>query len=79
MPSTRDIKRLDDWKAMVADVEARADYLPPAAFGFGLATISDADGTSHRVVPGTVVVLPKGWSGRWDIHETVRKLYVVVA
>ena len=24
-----------------------------------------------------VFVLPKGWSGRWDITETVRKLYVI--
>jgi uncharacterized protein len=45
----------------------------------GHATITDADGTQRRVVAGTVVVLPRGWSGRWDVHETVRKLYVVVA
>jgi uncharacterized cupin superfamily protein len=25
-----------------------------------------------------VFVLPKGWSGRWDITETVRKLFVLV-
>ena len=25
---------------------------------------------------GDVFVLPRGWSGRWDITETVRKLYV---
>jgi uncharacterized cupin superfamily protein len=23
-------------------------------------------------------VLPKGWSGRWDVTETVRKLFVLV-
>lgn len=45
----------------------------------GHATITDEDGTQRRVVAGTVVVLPKGWSGRWDVHETVRTLYVVVA
>jgi uncharacterized cupin superfamily protein len=45
----------------------------------GHATITDDDGTQRRVVAGTVVVLPKGWTGRWDVHETVRKLYVVVA
>lgn len=27
--------------------------------------------------PGDVLVLPKGWSGRWDILEPVRKLYVL--
>lgn len=45
----------------------------------GHATITDKDGTQRRLVTGTVLVLPRGWSGRWDVHETVRKLYVVVA
>ena len=27
---------------------------------------------------GDVFVLPKGWSGRWDVLETARKLFVVV-
>jgi uncharacterized cupin superfamily protein len=27
--------------------------------------------------PGESVVLPRGWSGRWDILETVRKVYVL--
>lgn len=45
----------------------------------GHATITDANGTQRRVVAGTVVVLPRGWSGRWDVHETVRTLSVVVA
>jgi uncharacterized cupin superfamily protein len=26
-----------------------------------------------------VFVLPTGWSGRWDVLETVRKFYVVSA
>jgi uncharacterized cupin superfamily protein len=39
----------------------------------------DTDGSVRRVGPGDVMVLPKGWSGRWDILETTRKLYVVVA
>lgn len=45
----------------------------------GKATITDADGTVHHLEAGTVHVLPKGWSGRWDIHETLRKFYVIVA
>jgi len=27
---------------------------------------------------GSALVLPAGWSGRWDIHETLRKLYVTI-
>lgn len=45
----------------------------------GRATITDADGTRHELVPGTSLTLPLGWSGRWDIHETLRKVYVTIA
>lgn len=44
----------------------------------GRGTITDADGTARPLHPGAVVTLPKGWSGRWDIDETLRKVYVVV-
>ena len=43
----------------------------------GLARLTDAAGTSVDLGPGDVLVLPKGWSGRWDILEPVRKLYVL--
>ncbi|MEU1321077.1 cupin domain-containing protein [Streptomyces tibetensis] len=26
---------------------------------------------------GDVVVQPKGWSGRWDVRETIRKVYSI--
>jgi len=44
----------------------------------GRGTITDADGTIRLLTPGAVVTLPKGWSGRWDISETLRKVYVLV-
>jgi hypothetical protein len=44
----------------------------------GSATITDADGTAHHLAAGSVHVLPKGWSGRWDITETVRKVWVTI-
>lgn len=44
----------------------------------GAATITDdATGTPHRITAGDLVVLPKGWSGRWDVEKTVRKVYAV--
>ena len=43
----------------------------------GRAKLTNADGTSVELTPGDVLTLPQGWSGRWDILETVRKLYVI--
>jgi uncharacterized cupin superfamily protein len=27
--------------------------------------------------PGDTAVFPRGWAGTWQIHETIRKLYVL--
>lgn len=43
----------------------------------GKATLTSADGTEQDLHAGVVVVMPKGWTGRWDVHETVRKVYVL--
>ncbi|MFT5048300.1 MAG: putative cupin superfamily protein, partial [Porticoccaceae bacterium] len=44
----------------------------------GKAIITDANGTERTLVEGSVVTLPKGWTGRWDVVETTRKVYVIV-
>lgn len=42
----------------------------------GRATITEAEtGTVYEVSAGDVIVQPKGWSGRWDVTETIRKVY----
>jgi len=43
----------------------------------GTGTLRDADGNETPLHPGTVVALPDGWAGEWDLTETVRKIYVV--
>lgn len=43
----------------------------------GTARITPADGEPVELGEGDVLVLPRGWSGRWDVTETVRKLYVL--
>jgi uncharacterized cupin superfamily protein len=45
----------------------------------GKAIITDANGTERTLVEGSVVTLPKGWTGRWDVVETTRKVYVIVS
>ena len=42
----------------------------------GVVTITPVDGEPVELGEGDVFVLPKGWSGRWDVTETVRKFYV---
>ncbi len=44
----------------------------------GTGVITDADGTKRQLMPGSVLTLPKGWSGRWDITSTLRKVYIIV-
>lgn len=43
----------------------------------GRARLTDASGASVELGTGDVLVLPQGWSGRWDILETVRKFYAI--
>lgn len=44
----------------------------------GKATITDgATGTAHTLATGSFLVLPVGWSGRWDVEETIRKVYAI--
>jgi uncharacterized cupin superfamily protein len=44
----------------------------------GSARITDDGGSPRDVGEGDMFVLPKGWSGRWDIVEPVEKLYVII-
>lgn len=44
----------------------------------GKGVITDNSGRKTDIGPGSIVTLPRGWTGRWDITETVRKVYVIV-
>ena len=44
----------------------------------GRATITDtATGKTYEVSAGDVIVQPQGWSGRWDVTETIRKVWTL--
>jgi uncharacterized protein len=44
----------------------------------GKATIADdASGQVAVVTAGDFVTIPKGWSGRWTVMETIRKAYTI--
>lgn len=44
--------------------------------GNGCVTDMD-DGMRHFFGPGDIVILPKGWNGRWDVLEDIHKVWVV--
>ncbi|KAJ8599619.1 hypothetical protein CTAYLR_004693 [Chrysophaeum taylorii] len=43
----------------------------------GHGCLTDLDGTPHYFGPGDTVVLPKGWSGRWDVARPIHKVWFV--
>jgi uncharacterized cupin superfamily protein len=43
----------------------------------GRMTVTPDGGEALEVGAGDVAVFPRGWSGTWLIHETVRKVYAI--
>lgn len=44
----------------------------------GKARITDDEtGETTVIEAGSFLVLPIGWTGRWDVTETIRKIYVI--
>ena len=43
----------------------------------GRMTVTPDGGEPVDVGAGDIAVFPLGWTGTWDIHETVRKVYAV--
>jgi len=43
----------------------------------GRVRLTDAGGRSIEATVGDTVLLPRGWHGRWEVLETVRKIYVI--
>jgi uncharacterized protein len=44
---------------------------------YGRMTVTKDGGETTEIGPGDTAVFPLGWTGSWEIHETVRKLYVL--
>ena len=43
----------------------------------GSMTVTPDDGKPVKLGPGDMAVFPRGWRGPWELHETVRKVYVI--
>jgi uncharacterized cupin superfamily protein len=45
----------------------------------GRMTVTEDDGEPVEIVPGTTAYFPIGWTGVWNVHEKLRKVFVVYA
>ncbi|MFJ8788651.1 cupin domain-containing protein [Streptomyces sp. NPDC102462] len=45
----------------------------------GSATIRTDQGEAVELGPGSTLTMPAGWRGTWQVHETLRKMYVLRA
>lgn len=43
----------------------------------GRMTCTPDGGEPTEIGPGDIAVFPRGWTGTWQIHETIRKVYVI--
>jgi uncharacterized cupin superfamily protein len=43
----------------------------------GRMTVTPDGGESTEIGAGDTAVFPRGWTGTWQIHETIRKVYVI--
>lgn len=41
----------------------------------GRVTVTEDGGETHVITAGDSAVFPKGWTGVWDIEETIFKIY----
>lgn len=44
----------------------------------GHATLHTDGGQTFELIPGAVIVTPAGLTGRWVVHRTIRKAYMIV-
>jgi hypothetical protein len=44
----------------------------------GRATLRDVAGGVTEISVGSILVLPDGWTGTWEIHEPVEKVFVMI-
>lgn len=43
----------------------------------GRMTVTPDGGEPTEIAAGDTAVFPRGWTGTWQIHETIRKVYVI--
>lgn len=68
------------WEATPGSFTAfRDNYHEVCQILSGSVTITSEGGDPVRVGAGDTVVMPAGWKGLWEVHETIRKTYVILS
>jgi uncharacterized cupin superfamily protein len=78
-----------DWAVSSGELEIGIWECTPGVFGgatgdeneamlmvAGRATVQH-DGGDYDLAPGTLWTTPRQWRSRWEVHQTVRKMYVI--
>ena len=66
------------WEATPGEFGARRDGFHEICFLLsGRATLVEDSGVTVEVEAGDLFITPAGWVGRWIVHETVRKVFVI--
>lgn len=55
----------------------RDGYDEVAHIHVGRATVTSETGDKAHLGPGSTLVTPAGWKGTWQVHETIRKTYIL--
>lgn len=67
------------WEGTPGRFPARRDgYSEICQILAGRATLHTDGGDAVELTAGDTIIMPTGWSGQWELHEPLRKLYVIV-
>lgn len=67
------------WAGTPGEFPARRDgYTEICQILGGRATLHTDGADPIELREGDTIVMPTGWTGRWELHEPLRKLYVIV-
>ena len=67
------------WEGTPGEFPARRDgYSEICQILGGRATLHPDGAEPIELSAGDPIIMPTGWTGRWELHEPLRKLYVIV-
>ena len=67
------------WKASAGSFASHiVGYMEFCYIVEGDCRLVDPDGTVHHFTAGEHCILPDGWTGHWEVDNSVTKVYVIV-